>query len=179
MRSLGAKFVKLDIGEAGQTAQGYAKELTPEQLARQRELMAHHVAEADVVITAAQVFGRKAPVIVTTEMVRAMKRGSVLVDLAVESGGNVEGIEPDRESELGGVTIIGLANLPGHVAATASETYSNNVGALIEHFWDKDAKAFRLDPANEILRGCLVTHDGAVCNETLRNAYAAQPPTPP
>lgn len=179
VRSLGAKFVKIDLGESGQTAQGYAKELTPEQLARQRELLAQRVSESDVVITAAQVFGRKAPVIVTAEMVRAMKPGSVLVDLAVESGGNVEGIERDRESEVGGVKVIGFANLPGHAAATASEMYSNNLGALIEHFWNKDAKSFRLDPTNDILRGCLVTHDGAICNETLKTAYAAQPPASP
>jgi len=177
VRSLGAAFVKIDLGESGQTAQGYAKELTPEQLAKQRELMGQRVAEADVVITAAQVFGRKAPVIVTAAMVKSMKPGSVLIDLAIESGGNVEGIERDRETEAGGVRIIGLANLPGTVAATASEMYSNNLGALIEHFWDKDAKTFRLDPANDILRGCLVTHDGAVCNETLKNAYAATPLT--
>jgi NAD(P) transhydrogenase subunit alpha len=167
--------VKIDLGESGQTAQGYAKELTPEQLAKQRELMGQRVAEADVVITAAQVFGRKAPVIVTAEMVKSMKPGSVLVDLAIESGGNVEGIERGCESESGGVKIIGLANLPGCVAATASEMYSNNLGALIEHFWDKEKKTFRLDPTNDILRGCLVTHDGAVCNETLKKAYAATP----
>jgi NAD(P) transhydrogenase subunit alpha len=171
VRSLGTKFVKLDLGESGQTAQGYARELTPEQLAKQRELMARHVAEADVVITAAQVFGRKAPVIVTAEMVRAMKAGSVVVDLAVESGGNVEGIERDRETEVGGVKLIGFTNLPGHVAATASELYSNNLGALLEHFWDADEKAFRLDPANDILRACLVTHDGAICNETLKTTW--------
>jgi NAD(P) transhydrogenase subunit alpha len=175
VRSLGATFVKIDLGESGQTAQGYAKELTPEQLAKQRELMGQRVAEADVVITAAQVFGRKAPVIVTAEMVKSMKPGSVLVDLAIESGGNVEGIERGCESESGGVKIIGLANLPGCVAATASEMYSNNLGALIEHFWDKEKKTFRLDPTNDILRGCLVTHDGAVCNETLKKAYAATP----
>jgi len=175
VRSLGATFVKIDLGESGQTAQGYAKELTPEQLAKQRELMAQRVAEADVVITAAQVFGRKAPVIVTAEMVKSMKPGGVLVDLAVESGGNVEGIERDREVEVGGVRIVGLANLPGTVAATASEMYSNNLGALIEHFWDKEEKIFRLDPSNDILRGCLVTHEGAICNETLKTAYAAAP----
>jgi len=183
VQSLGAKFVKIDLGISGQTAQGYARELTPEQLAKQRELIALRVADADVVITAAQVFGRRAPVIVTTEMVKSMKPGSVLVDLAVESGGNVEGIARDREVEVGGVTVVGLANLPGHAAATASEMYSNNLGALIEHFWDKDAKSFWLDPANDILRDCLVTHAGTVCSETLRNAYASQPspaqsPTP-
>src|SRR5580700_1284043 len=92
VRSLGATFVKIDLGESGQTSQGYAKDLTPEQLAKQRELLAQRVAEADVVITAAQVFGRKAPVIVTAAMVKSMKPGSELVDLAIESGGNVEGI---------------------------------------------------------------------------------------
>jgi NAD(P) transhydrogenase subunit alpha len=171
VKSLGAKFVKIDLGETGETAGGYAKPLTPEQLEKQRQLMADHVASADIVITAAQVFGRKAPVVVTAEMVKRMRPGSVIVDLAVETGGNVEGSEYNREIEVNGVKILGYANLPGRVAANASEMYSNNIGALIEHFWNKETKALTLDPNNELLKACIITHAGEICNETIRKAY--------
>jgi len=173
VKSLGAKFVKADLGETGQTAGGYAQALTPEQLQKQREVMAERVTQADVVITAAQVFGRKAPVIITTEMVKQMKPGSIIVDLAVESGGNVECSKYDGEVDIGGVKIIGYANLPGRVAANASEMYSNNLSAFVEHFWDKGVKAFRLDLTNEILKACVITHAGKICNETIQAAYAA------
>src|SRR5580704_5311802 len=137
VKSLGAKFVKADLGETGETAGGYAKPLTPEQLQKQREVMAQHVGQADVVITAAQVFGRKAPVIVTTQMVTQMKPGSVVVDTAVETGGNVECTKYGEEIDIGGVKIIGFANLPGRVAVNASEMYSNNIGEFIEKIWNK------------------------------------------
>jgi NAD(P) transhydrogenase subunit alpha len=172
VKSLGAKFVKADLGETGETAGGYAKPLTPEQLQKQREVMAQHVGQADVVITAAQVFGKKAPVIVTTQMVKQMKPGSIVVDTAIETGGNVECTKHGEEVEVGGVKIIGFANLPGRVAVNASEMYSNNMGAFIEHFWDKGAKAFHLDITNEILKGCVITHAGKICNEMIRAAYA-------
>jgi NAD(P) transhydrogenase subunit alpha len=173
VKSLGAKFVKADVGETGETAGGYAKPLTPEQLQKQRELMAERVAQADVVITAAQVFGKKAPLIITAEMVKQMKPGSIIVDTAVESGGNVECSKYDEEVEVGGVKIIGYANLPGRVAANASEMYSNNLSAFVEHFWDKGVKAFRLDLTNEILKGCVITHAGKICSEIIQAAYAA------
>jgi proton-translocating NAD(P)+ transhydrogenase subunit alpha len=172
VKSLGAKFVKIDLGETGETAGGYAKALTPEQLQKQREVMADRVALADIVITAAQVFGRKAPVVVTTEMVKRMRPGSVIVDTAVDTGGNVEGSEYDKEVELNGVKILGYANLPGRVAANASEMYSNNLGAFVEHFWDKDRKVFALDLNHELLKACVITHAGEICNETIRKAYA-------
>ncbi len=162
VRSLGARFVKADLGETGQTAQGYAKELTPEQLAKQREVMAQHCAPADVVITTAQVFGRKAPRILTTEMVRTMAPGSVVVDLAVESGGNVECSRPDEEVDIGGVKVVGIANMPRLVARTASEMYSSNLGNLIEHFWDKQAGRFGLNLENDLIKGCLLTHGGKI-----------------
>jgi NAD(P) transhydrogenase subunit alpha len=171
VKSLGAKFVKIDLGETGQTSGGYAKALTPEQLQKQREVMGDHVALADIVITAAQVFGRKAPVVVTTEMVRRMRPGSVVVDTAVETGGNVECSEYDKEIELNGVKILGYANLPGRVAANASEMYSNNLGAFVEHFWNKETKAFALDLNDDLLKACVITHAGEICNETIRKAY--------
>ena len=168
VKSLGAKFVKIDLGETGQTAQGYAKELTPEQLAKQREVMAERVAASEVVITTAQVFGRAAPLIVTTEMVRQMKPGGVVVDLAVESGGNVECSRLGEEVDVNGVLVIGLPNMPGRVAAAASEMYSNNLGNFVEHFWDAETKAFRLDREHDILKGCLITHGGEIVHATIR-----------
>ena len=169
VQSLGAKFIKVDLGETGQTKQGYARELTPEQLAKQREAMARHCAQADVVITTAQLFGRPAPRIVTRDMIERMRPGSLLVDLAVESGGNVEGSEADKEVDVNGVRILGISNMPGRVAAHASEMYSSNVRNLVSHFWDKEKKAFNLDLEDEILQGCVITHAGEIRNETIRN----------
>jgi len=179
VKSLGAKFVKADLGETGETAGGYAKALTPEQLQKQREVMAQHAAQADVVITAAQVFGRKAPVIITSEIIGQMRPGSVVVDTAVETGGNVECATSENVAEVGGVKILRLANLPSRVAANASEMYSSNLGAFVEHFWDKEAKTFRLDLMNDILRASVITHGGEICNETIRNAYTPTPQASP
>jgi NAD(P) transhydrogenase subunit alpha len=173
VKSLGAKFVKLDLGETGETAGGYAKPLTPEQLQKQRELMAEHVALADIVITAAQVFGRKAPVIITAEMVRRMRPGSVVVDTAIETGGNVEGAVRDQEVTLNGVKIIGFTNLAGRVAGHASEMYSNNLCAFVQHFLNKETKDFSLDLNHEILKACVVTHGGQIVNETIKQAYGS------
>jgi proton-translocating NAD(P)+ transhydrogenase subunit alpha len=172
VRSLGARFVKADLGETGETAGGYAKPLRPDQLQKQREVMAKHAAQADIVITAAQVFGRKAPVILTSEIIGQMKPGSVIVDTAVETGGNVECSTSDNVAEFGGVKIIRFANLPSRVAANASEMYSSNLGAFVEHFWDKETRTFRLDLGNDILKACVITHGGEICNEMIRNAYA-------
>jgi len=173
VQSLGAKFVKVDLGEMGQTEQGYAKELTKAQQALQREAMADVCAQSDIVITTAQLFGRKAPVIVTSEMVSRMKSGSVIVDLAVETGGNVEGSVVDKEGDVDGVNIVGLGNLPGHVSAHASQMYSPNLGNLDEHYWDDEEKTFKLNLEDEILQGCVITHDGHVVNETIKAALAA------
>ncbi len=173
VQSLGAKFVKVDLGETGQTAQGYARELTPEQLEKQREVMAQHCAKADVVITTAQVFGRKAPLIVTNAIVDQMQPGSVIVDMAVESGGNVECSQPDETVERNGVRVLGLRNLPGRVARHASEMYSNNLANLLEHFWAKESKTFRIDLTNEILKHCVLTHGGKIVNETIEKLYSA------
>jgi len=168
VKSLGAKFIKIDLGETGQTKDGYAKALTEEQLQKQRDEMAKHIAHADIVITTAQVFGRKAPRIVTRDMLAGMKPGSVVVDMAVETGGNVEGSRLDEEVDVHGVRLLGLGNLPGRVPVHASQMYSSNLGSLVEHFWDRDQKAFVLKPDDEIIRGCLITHGGEIVNETIR-----------
>ena len=169
VQSLGAKFVNIDIGESGETEQGYARELTPEQIELQRQGMKTVIARSDVVITTAQVFGRPAPRIVTRDMVEGMRAGSVVVDMAVESGGNVEGSVLDQVVDVAGVKLICLGNLPSGVACNASDMYSANVTHFIDEFWNADAGAFRLDPDDEILAGCMLTRDGAIINDTIKN----------
>jgi H+-translocating NAD(P) transhydrogenase subunit alpha len=165
--SLGAKFVEIDLGETGQTAQGYAKALTDEQLKKQRDVMKQYCAQADIVITTAQVFGRKAPVIVTKDMISAMKPGSVVVDLAVETGGNVEGAVLGKIIVKNGVKIIGLANMPARVAMNASQMYANNLTNLLDEFWNKEKKEFELKLDDDIIKGCLVTHGGALVHPSF------------
>lgn len=167
VQSLGARFVKIELGETGQTADGYARPLTPEQLERQRQALARHCSNADIVITTAQVFGRRAPRILTHDMIVGMAPGSVVVDMAVESGGNVEGARLDEEHEINGVRLIGLGNLPGRVAAHASQMYSNNLFHFIEHFWDREAGRLDLRREDELLAGCLVTHGGEVVHPVI------------
>ena len=168
VRSLGARFVRVDLGETGETAQGYARELTDEQLAKQREVMAAKCAESDIVIAAAQVFGRKAPILVTSEMIRRMRPGSIVVDLSVDTGGNVEGIVADEETIVDGVRLVGHRGFSGRVAAHASQMYAANVVNFVEHFWDREANRLRLDLEDEIVRGCLVTHGGRIVHERFR-----------
>ncbi len=168
VKSLGAKFIKVDLGETGQTDQGYAQELTPEQLAKQRELMADTCASADIVITTAQLFGRKAPVVLSAGVVERMKSGSIIVDYAVESGGNVEGSVAGEEVQVNGVTIVGLRNIPGRYAVSASSMYANNLYNYVDEFWDDESKGMKLDREDEIIAGSLVTHDGAMVNEMVR-----------
>ncbi len=172
VQSLGAKFLKVDLGDTAGTDQGYAKQLTEEQLEKQRQAMAKQCALSDVVITTAQVFGRKAPLIITEEMVKGMSPGTVVVDLAVETGGNVAGSKAGEEVEIGGVRIVGLRNLPGRVAEHASQMYASNLAALVQHYWDEEAKEMKLDFASpdEILSGCMLTHDGAIVHDRFKEA---------
>lgn len=169
VKSLGAKFVKIDLGETGQTKDGYANALTPEQIKKQKEGMAKACVQADIVITTAQLFGRPAPRIVDRAMIARMQPGSVIVDMAVETGGNVEGSEVDKITEVEGVFIIGLGNLPGRVAATASQMYSSNLANFIGHFWDKEGKTFNLNLADDIMKGSLITHNGEIFSETYKS----------
>lgn len=167
VKSLGAQFLKIDLGETGQTKDGYAKALSEEQILKQREAMKKTCGDSDVVISAAQVFGRRAPILVTTEMLNAMKPGSIVVDLAVDTGGNVEGVVYDEVTSHDGVRIVGIANLPGRAPTHASQVYSENLVNLISEFWDKNQKAFVLKLDDEIIKGCLVTHGGKIVNEKL------------
>lgn len=169
VKSLGAKFVKVDLGDTGQTKDGYAVELTPEQMAKQKEEMVKACAAADVVITTAQLFGRPAPRIVDRAMIANMQPGSVIIDMAVETGGNVEGAEVDKIVEIEGVKVIGLGNLPGRVALTASQMYSSNLGNFVDHFWDKEAKVFNMNREDEIMQGALITHNGEIVSEMYKS----------
>ncbi len=169
VRSLGAKFLEIDLGETGETSGGYARELTPEQVKMQRQAQKEVIAKSDVVITTAQVFGRKPPVLVTKDMIEGMAAGSVIVDMAAETGGNVEGSVPDEIVEWAGVTIIGKANLAGEVARDASQMYSSNLFNLVEDNWHEEQKLFAVDFEDDILPGCIITHAGEVVNETIKN----------
>lgn len=172
VRSLGAKFVKIDLGETGQTAGGYAKALTPEQVAKQQAGMAKIIAQSDIVITTAKVFGRKAPLLVNKAMLAGMKSGSVVVDIAVESGGNVEGSKAGEDVVTdNGVTIIGHPCLEGTVGHHATQVLAANYAAWITHFWDESTKSLRGDLGDEILKGCLITHGGAI----VHPQFAAKP----
>jgi NAD(P) transhydrogenase subunit alpha len=169
VRSLGGTFLEIDLGETGETAGGYARELTPEQIETQRRAQKAVIAQSDVVITTAQVFGRKPPVLVTRDMVEGMQPGSVIVDMAAETGGNVEGSVPGETVTVNGVTIIGEANLPNRVCRDASKMYSNNLFNLVEDVWDKESKRFVVDLDHDILPGCIITHGGQITNETIKN----------
>jgi NAD(P) transhydrogenase subunit alpha len=169
VKSLGAKFVKIDLGETGQTKDGYAVQLTPEQIQKQKEGMAKACVQADIVITTAQLFGRPAPRIVDHAMISQMQPGSVIVDMAVETGGNVEGSELNKVVEIDGVKVVGYGNLPGLVPMTASQMYSSNLGNFIDHFWDKEEKTFRLKLEDDLMKGALITHGGELFSETYKS----------
>jgi H+-translocating NAD(P) transhydrogenase subunit alpha len=173
VKSLGAKFVKIDLGETGQTDQGYAKALTPEQIEMQRQGMAKVCAQSDIVITTAKLFGRKAPTLLTKDMISGMKPGSVIVDLAAAGGGNVEGTVLNEEvTTENGVIIIGHGTLETEVPYHASQVYASNIASLLEHFWDQETKTLKLDLEDEIMKGCLLTHEGAVIHPTFKEKLA-------
>jgi len=168
VKSLGAKFIKIDLGEMGQTEQGYAKELTPEQVELQRKAQAKVCAQSDIVITTAKVFGRKAPVLLTKNMVEQMKPGSIIIDMAVKTGGNVEGSDPEKEVLLdNGARIIGGDSLERFIPKDASNMFSGNIFAFLEHFWDAENKTFRLDTEDEIIKGCLITSDKKIVHKNF------------
>ena len=175
--SLGAKFVELPLEtKDSQTAGGYAKEQSAQQQHRQSELMAGVVRESDVVISTAAIPGKKAPVLVTAEMVGNMKAGSVIVDLAAGSGGNCELTKPGQTVEVGGVRIMGPVNLPSTLAYHASELYSNNVSNLLLHL--TKAGQVVLDDKDQITHDVLVTRDGQVVNANVRAAWGLPSSTP-
>ena len=168
VHSVGARFLEIDLGETGSTKDGYAKELTAEQLQIQREAQKEVIANSDAVITTAQVFGRKPPVIVPKEFVAGMKAGSVVIDMAAETGGNVEGSVPGEVVSVNGVNIVGTGNWPNEVARDASQMYSSNLYNLVEEFWSKDEQKVVLDFQNDLI-GCVITHQQEIVNQVIAN----------
>ncbi len=168
VQSLGGKFIHIDLGQTGQTSQGYAQELTPAQIELQREGQKKVIAYSDIVITTAQLFGRPAPRVISRDMVEAMQPGSVIIDMAVESGGNVEGSRVNEVVDVNGVKIVGLGNLPSEVPRNSSDMYSSNLFNLLDEFWDKQNKTLNLNPTDDIIKGCVVTRGGEVVNEMLK-----------
>lgn len=168
VKSLGAKFVKLDLGNTGQTDQGYANELSEEQIKLQKELQSEVCARSDIVITTAQLFGKPAPKLVDENTIKKMKPGSVIFDMAVESGGNVEGSVLDEITNIHGIKVIGLSNLPSLVADHASFALSNNFMNFITDFYDKEDKLMKLDLDDEVIKSALLVHDGQVLNGAFK-----------
>ena len=162
VRSLGAKFVKIDLGDTGQTEQGYAKELTKEQIKKQKEIQSDVCIKSDIVITTAQIFGKPAPKIIDISTIKKMKPGSVIFDMAVESGGNVEGSKKDSIQNIDGVKVIGYSNLPSFVANHASYALSNNLINFVLEFYDQDKCLMNLDMEDEIIKSATLVNKGAV-----------------
>jgi H+-translocating NAD(P) transhydrogenase subunit alpha len=163
VQSLGAKFVAVEDEEFKQaeTAGGYAKEMSKDYQAKQAALVAEHVKKQDIVVTTALIPGRPAPRLISAEMVASMRPGSVIVDLAVERGGNVEGAKPGELAEVNGVKIVGYSN-PGRLAASASSLYARNLYAFLEILVDKKTKALAVNFDDAIVKATVLTRDGAV-----------------
>src|SRR6266571_4327445 len=168
--SLGAKFIAVEDEEFKQaeTAGGYAKEMSKEYQAKQAALTAEHIKKQDIIITTALIPGRPAPRLVTSAMVKSMKPGSVLVDLAVERGGNVEGVKSGETVEMDGVKIVGVPNLAGRVAASASSLYARNLFSFIETLVDKSTKALAVNWDDELVKSTALTRDGAVIHPNFQ-----------
>jgi NAD(P) transhydrogenase subunit alpha len=171
--SLGAKFVEVEgVGDAA-TAGGYAKEITEEEKQKQAEVLKKHIAKSDAVITTALIPGKRAPILIPADMVRAMKPGSVIVDLAAEQGGNCELCKPGQTIVTdNGVTIIGTTNLQSKVAVDASQMYSRNMEKLVFHMLGDGA--LKIDLNEEITKGCVITHGGEVVNSRVAEVVTAK-----
>ncbi|MGW9229453.1 Re/Si-specific NAD(P)(+) transhydrogenase subunit alpha [Pseudorhizobium sp. NPDC055634] len=173
--SLGAKFIAVEDDEfkAAETAGGYAKQMSEAYQAKQAALVADHIAKQDIVITTALIPGRPAPRLVTRAMLAAMKPGSVAVDLAVERGGNIEGSVKGSIATVEGVRVIGYANVPGRVAASASALYAKNLFAFLETMVSKESKEFAINPDDELVKATMLTHGGQVIHPAFAEAEAS------
>jgi NAD(P) transhydrogenase subunit alpha len=168
VKSVGATFIEMEITENIETAGGYAKDQSEEFLRKEREVIGARLPKVDVVITTAQIFGKKAPILITTDMVKMMRSGSVIVDLAAEQGGNCELTEAGKTVESNGVKIIGAVNLPATVPVHASQMYSKNVVNLLQHLFPKGIP--NPDLNDDIVNGACITRNGELVNESVRNA---------
>jgi H+-translocating NAD(P) transhydrogenase subunit alpha len=175
VESLGAKFIAVEDDEfrAAETAGGYAKEMSKEYQAKQTALVTEHVKKQDLVITTALIPGRPAPRLISAAMVSSMRPGSVIVDLAVERGGNVEGVKADAVADVGGVKIIGYSNVPGRLAATASSLYAKNLLAFLDVLVDKKTKSLAVNWDDEIVKATALTRDGAIVHPNFKPKSAA------
>jgi H+-translocating NAD(P) transhydrogenase subunit alpha len=175
VQSLGAKFIAVEDDEFKQaeTAAGYAKEMSKEYQGKQAALIAEHIKKQDIVITTALIPGRPAPRLVSKEMVASMRPGSVIVDLAVERGGNVEGAKAGEVNAINGVKIVGHLNVPGRLAASASALYAKNLLTFLETMIDKNAKSLAVNWDDEIVKGTALTRDGAVIHPSFAPKSAA------
>jgi H+-translocating NAD(P) transhydrogenase subunit alpha len=171
VRSLGAKFLDIDLGQTGETGQGYAQALTPEQMKIQQREQAKCIAESDIVITTAQLFGRKPPVLIDQATIASMRAGSVIVDMAAENGGNVVGSVCGETVQISGVSVIGTGYWANGVAKHASQMYASNLLNLISEFWDKESNQFALDVEDEVLSGCVISHQGEVVHKMISDFY--------
>jgi NAD(P) transhydrogenase subunit alpha len=175
VESLGAKFLAVEDEEFknAQTAGGYAKEMSKEYQAKQAALVAEHIKKQDIVITTALIPGRPAPRLVSGDMVASMRPGSVIVDLAVERGGNVEGARAGEVAQVGGVKIVGYLNVPGRLAASASSLYAKNLLTFVETLIDKKEKKLAINWDDELIKATLLTRDGAVVHPNFQPKTAA------
>jgi NAD(P) transhydrogenase subunit alpha len=170
VESLGAKFIAVEDEEFKQaeTAAGYAKEMSKAYQEKQAALVAEHVKKQDIVITTALIPGRPAPRLISAAMVQSMRPGSVIVDLAVERGGNVEGVKPDQVTDVNGVKIVGYRNVPGRLAASASSLYARNLFNFVELLIDKKTQALAVNWDDEIVKATALTRDGAVIHPNFQ-----------
>ena len=175
VESLGAKFLAVEDEEFknAQTAGGYAKEMSKEYQAKQAALVAEHIKKQDIVITTALIPGRPAPKLVSKDMVASMRAGSVIVDLAVERGGNVEGAKPGEVAQVGDVKIVGHLNMAGRLAASASALYARNLITFLETLIDKKEKKLAINWDDELVKGTALTRDGAVMHPNFKPKTAA------
>jgi NAD(P) transhydrogenase subunit alpha len=178
VESLGAKFIAVENDEFKQaeTSGGYAKEMSKDYQKQQAELVATHIAKQDIVITTALIPGRAAPVLVTSAMIKTMKPGSVIVDLAVERGGNVEGVKPGKVFETNGVKLVGHLNVAGRLAASASALYAKNLLAFVETLVDKETKAININWEDELVTATALTRGGAVVHPNFGGGAAKPAP---
>jgi NAD(P) transhydrogenase subunit alpha len=170
--SLGAKFIAVEDEEfkAAETSGGYAKEMSAEYQAKQAALVAEHIAKQDIVITTALIPGRPAPKLVSRDMLKSMKPGAVAVDLAVERGGNIEGVKPGKVADVDGVRVIGFANMAGRIAASASALYAKNLVTFLETMVNKETKTIALNLEDELIKATMLTHAGDVVHPAFGGA---------
>ena len=174
VQSLGAKFLEVDLGETGEGTGGYAKELSEEAHRKEVELLAKAVKENDIIITTAAIPGRPAPKLITADMVRSMKPGSVIVDLAAETGGNTDLTEAGKVIDVDGVRIDGTTNLPSTMPYHASQMYSRNIQSLLGLMVTKEGK-LNLDMKDDVIKGTVITKDGEVVHEQTKKVLEPQP----